>query len=65
MDPSDIRLENEVLIIPSDCEETFRWWAGGLKPHLTAELLGASKEVIETYRDPHGSKEEVINMILK
>jgi hypothetical protein len=54
-------IENGVLIIPSDCEKEFRWWKGGLKPHLTIEMLGGSQEMIEAYRDPNGTDSDKIN----
>ena len=54
-------IKNGILIIPSDCEMEFRWWEGGLKPHVIVEMLGGSDKMIDAYRDTNGTDSDKIN----
>ncbi len=55
-------MEGDTLIIPFDCEDNFRWWSGGLRPHIIVELLSAPPDVIAQYKDANGSDAETINL---
>jgi len=45
-------LRNGELIIPSDSDDKYRYWAGGQSIFNTLLELGAPDEVIEKYIDP-------------
>ncbi len=45
-------VKDGVLIIPSDSNPMFHWWAGGMKPSRILEELGYP-ELIAQYKDPN------------
>ncbi|SKA65123.1 hypothetical protein [Desulfobaculum bizertense] len=41
--------EDDVLVIPTDCEPEYRWWAGGQSIAKTLIELGASEHCWKLY----------------
>lgn len=46
-------LEKDTLVIPSDCEKKYKWWAGGQSVIETLKELEAGPEIMAKYRDKY------------
>jgi len=44
-----------ILVIPSECDEKYRWWAGGQSIQATLAELGAPPEIITKYVSQEGT----------